>query len=232
MARGDGDVGVGGGGIDVDTTCTVFSGTFAACACLPLRLTWRKNFGTLACLLEHHTCDSPHAYMYGLSRWCACSFTDDAILESPKNYQVWNHRRFLVDKLGDGSQELRFTRQILGPESELPCKDSKNYHAWSHRCDCVGSRCHFGWSAPPHHVSGLFGLLRQWALARFNMWDRELGFVEELLEDDVRNNSAWNHRWFVIESTTGVSVAMPLRGRHGGVLRVCLHGPHGYQTPR
>lgn len=36
------------------------------------------------------------------------------------------------------------------------------------------------------------------------MWDKELEFVDKLLREDLRNNSAWNHRCFVITNTTGV----------------------------
>lgn len=52
-------------------------------------------------------------------------------------------------------------------------KDTKNYHVWSYR---------------------------QWAVGRFNLWDDadEMAFVEKLLQDDVRNNSAWNHRWYLV----------------------------------
>jgi protein farnesyltransferase/geranylgeranyltransferase type-1 subunit alpha len=52
-------------------------------------------------------------------------------------------------------------------------KDEKNYHVWSYR---------------------------QWLVDRFALWAdaNELRFVERLLHSDVRNNSAWNHRWFVI----------------------------------
>lgn len=68
--------------------------------------------------------------------------------ESPKNYQVWYHRRFLVDAIDGGAEaaatELKFTKAILA-------LDSKNYHAWSHR---------------------------QWVVKRFNAWDGELSFVE------------------------------------------------------
>ena len=51
-------------------------------------------------------------------------------------------------------------------------QDSKNYHVWSYR---------------------------QWLVKRFGLWDDEGEWrgVEELLESDVRNNSAWNHRWFL-----------------------------------
>lgn len=51
-------------------------------------------------------------------------------------------------------------------------KDSKNYHVWSYR---------------------------QWMVRRFNLWDQgEIEAVETLLREDVRNNSAWNHRWFLV----------------------------------
>lgn len=62
------------------------------------------------------------------ARACVCgrSYVDEAIGENPKNYQVWYHRRFLVNALDDGTAELPFTKAIL-------TMDSKNYHAWSHR---------------------------------------------------------------------------------------------------
>lgn len=50
-------------------------------------------------------------------------------------------------------------------------KDAKNYHVWSYR---------------------------QWLVRHFGLWDSELPLVEAFLRDDVRNNSAWNHRWFLI----------------------------------
>lgn len=37
---------------------------------------------------------------------------------------------------------------------------------------------------------------------RYSLYDNELAYVESLLEDDVRNNSAWNQRYFVISNTT------------------------------
>lgn len=46
--------------------------------------------------------------------------------ENPKNYQIWHHRRAVVEMIGDGCLELAFTAAAL---SEEP----KNYHAWSHR---------------------------------------------------------------------------------------------------
>jgi len=52
--------------------------------------------------------------------------------------------------------------------------DNKNYHAWAHR---------------------------QWVLEEFNLWDGELVFIDHMLASDLRNNSAWNQRFFVISKT-------------------------------
>lgn len=51
-------------------------------------------------------------------------------------------------------------------------QDPKNYHVWSYR---------------------------HWLVRHFRLWDdpRELGDVETLLAQDVRNNSAWNHRFML-----------------------------------
>lgn len=50
-------------------------------------------------------------------------------------------------------------------------QDAKNYHVWSYR---------------------------HWLVRHFSLWDSELPYIESLLLEDVRNNSAWNHRWFVV----------------------------------
>ena len=49
--------------------------------------------------------------------------------------------------------------------------DAKNYHAWAHR---------------------------QALVAAWDLWDEELAFAEAVLADDVRNNSAWNQRFFIL----------------------------------
>ncbi|KAF8974143.1 CAAX geranylgeranyltransferase alpha subunit [Entomortierella lignicola] len=58
--------------------------------------------------------------------------------------------------------------------AEALVEESKNYHAWSYR---------------------------QWVLAHFGhgpWWEEELSYVDELLKIDIRNNSAWNQRFFAI----------------------------------
>ena len=74
--------------------------------------------------------------------------------------------------LNEPSRELPFTTRALA-------HDSKNYHTWAYR---------------------------EWALSHFysneeqnaEVWSGELEFAKHLLVTDVRNNSAWNHRWFTV----------------------------------
>lgn len=88
-----------------------------------------------------------------------------------KTYQVWHHRRLLLTALNSvdaAARELVFLKTVINV-------DEKNYHTWSYR---------------------------QWILAHFNdesrLWAGERTYVEDLLEADVRNNSAWHHRFFVV----------------------------------
>jgi protein farnesyltransferase/geranylgeranyltransferase type-1 subunit alpha len=53
-------------------------------------------------------------------------FVTDVALENPKNYQIWHHRRCVVELLQDSSAELEFSAELIED-------DSKNYHAWSYR---------------------------------------------------------------------------------------------------
>ncbi len=96
---------------------------------------------------------------------------------SPKNYQLWNHRRKLAaycvecmgkDVSGVLATELEFTTACL----EV---DAKNYHAWGHR------------QAMLRAFAGSEDLVGEFA------------FVAGMLERDVMNNSAWSQRAFLME---------------------------------
>ncbi|ODM88360.1 Protein farnesyltransferase/geranylgeranyltransferase type-1 subunit alpha [Orchesella cincta] len=107
----------------------------------------------------------------------------------PKNYQPWQHEKALLSwAIGYqeevGLDQIQVTNaKILEPILERELKltermlgaDPKNYHAWQHR---------------------------QWVLGVFkgcfpSLAGEELAFVKTLLENDARNNSAWNQRYFV-----------------------------------
>ncbi len=88
--------------------------------------------------------------------------------ESPKNYQLWQHRQLVLQRLSApeiGEADLEETRDVLR-------EDAKNIHCWQYR---------------------------QWLIEFFHL-DRsgELQFVDVLLKEDVYNNSAWNHRAFLL----------------------------------
>lgn len=42
----------------------------------------------------------------------------------------------------------------------------------------------------------------QWVIKRYNLWNDEIAFIDGKLNEDFRNNSAWNHRFYVISNTT------------------------------
>lgn len=75
--------------------------------------------------------------------------------------------------------------QFLGRMFE---KDAKNYHVWSYR---------------------------QWLVRHFSLWDLELPYVEMLLQKDVLNNSAWNHRWFVVFARHSDPTVYPITNGEG-----------------
>jgi len=100
-------------------------------------------------------------------------FADAMAARMPKNYQVWNHRRKVVGALGGRWVD----EDLAGTEGLLASgDDAKNYHAWAHR---------------------------QALVSAFGRWDGELEVCDRLLAQDVRNNSAWSHRAFVMARHPG-----------------------------
>lgn len=104
---------------------------------------------------------------------------NEVSLNNLKNYQIWHHRRLVMDhyvptiqsspeKVADlAKSEQQFLEQILA-------EDTKNYHVWSYRQYMVPKL-------------GIFG-------------ESEIAAADELIDEDVRNNSAWSHRFFTVFS--------------------------------
>jgi protein farnesyltransferase/geranylgeranyltransferase type-1 subunit alpha len=69
------------------------------------------------------------------------------------------------------------TREVLAAEladlALVLLEEPKNIHGWQYR---------------------------QWLIRRFDAWDGELCFLNEMLKSDPYNNSAWNHRLFLLKS--------------------------------
>jgi len=130
----------------------------------------------------------------------ALQLTADVISLNAANYTVWYYRRMLLDSLKtDLYKELEFVTRI-GRENP------KNYQIWQHRkvvvekssesaaelaftsdmIDEDGGKNYHAWAH------------RQWVIETYGLWDKELEFVDGCLKLDLRNNSAWNQRYFVV----------------------------------
>ncbi|KAK9159508.1 hypothetical protein Syun_005849 [Stephania yunnanensis] len=127
--------------------------------------------------------------------------TAEAIKLNPGNYTVWHFRRLVLEELGtDLHDELDFVNSIAK-------SNSKNYQIWHHRrwvAERIGIEAAsleleftkeiFSLDAKNYHAWSH----RQWVLQALGGWENELDYCDELLEEDIFNNSAWNQRYFVV----------------------------------
>ncbi|KAJ3773518.1 hypothetical protein FB446DRAFT_732465 [Lentinula raphanica] len=128
--------------------------------------------------------------------------TEHIIRLNPAHYTAWQYRyETLIAIDADLEKELKLM-------DELAITHLKTYQVWHHRrllmlkirkpipelrfiakTFLVDAKNYHTWS------------YRQWLLAYFNdedLWAGELDFVEQLLYADIRNNSAWHHRFFTV----------------------------------
>ena len=56
-------------------------------------------------------------------------------------------------------------------------------------------------SDPVFQCPPLAGGHRQWVLKTYSVWEHEVDYIDSLLATDVRNNSAWNQRFYVLSHT-------------------------------
>jgi protein farnesyltransferase/geranylgeranyltransferase type-1 subunit alpha len=54
------------------------------------------------------------------------NWLDSIALENQKNYQIWHHRKVIIEKLNDPSHEKKVLNEIFADEP-------KNFHGWCHR---------------------------------------------------------------------------------------------------
>lgn len=133
---------------------------------------------------------------------------------------MWQHRRNIVEKLDDPSQELAFTENILK-------RDTKNYHAWQYRQWAIR---HFSlWS--PSELEYIQHLLEKdirnnsaWNQRYFYLahkladestdrdsirvaLDREVEFTLDKIAICVDNESAWNYLRALVNRLVELDVA-------------------------
>ncbi|PNS17765.1 hypothetical protein CAC42_3160 [Sphaceloma murrayae] len=133
-------------------------------------------------------------------------------LRHQKNYQIWHHRQHLVDRIGSPIGEIAFVNRMLKG-------DAKNYHVWSYRQWLVRR---FGlWDVEGENGRGDLddddedddeddeeGQGEGPSLAsradhggppaEIRTRTTELEETALYIAQDVRNNSAWNHRFFIV----------------------------------
>ncbi|KAG7995118.1 hypothetical protein I3843_01G091400 [Carya illinoinensis] len=131
----------------------------------------------------------------------ALRLTAEVIGLNAGNYTVWHFRRSILEALdADLNDELDYIENIAR-------SNSKNYQIWHHRrwvAEKLGTdsarkeleftKKIFSIDAKHYHAWSH----RQWVLLALGGWEDELGYCQQLLEEDIFNNSAWNQRFFVI----------------------------------
>lgn len=117
------------------------------------------------------------------------AFVRQHCIESPKSYQVWYHRRWVIAQLDYTADELEVVEREL-------ISDSKNMNLWEHRKYLVDLCCQNASYCTNNSCDGSAcvehdGIRRQ----RCSCWfGREMAFSVRMIELDFRNNSAWSFR--------------------------------------
>ncbi|CAG9832724.1 unnamed protein product [Diabrotica balteata] len=138
-------------------------------------------------------------------------YIEKVIFRQSKNYQVWHHRKLLVELLQDPTKEKQFTEAVL-------VKDAKNYHAWQHRQWVIKTFKLF--DGELDYVDDLINDdIRNnsaWN-QRYFVINNTTGFTEEVLEREIEytlqnirlvteNESAWNYlRGLLLHDKAGLS---------------------------
>jgi len=96
------------------------------------------------------------------------AFAEAQTTKNPKNYQVWNHARMVLERADAAGAFEGLRDRAFAHANAALMLDGKNIHAWSHRA---------------------------WLVERCDAWEEEMAFTEKMLAEDRMNNSAWNARF-------------------------------------
>jgi len=134
----------------------------------------------------------------------ALHLTTELIFINSSHYTLWQYRRCILEALG-------ITKEALGTELEFMREvnliNTKNYQLWNHRRFVM---THLGPSCIPCEIAFIDEVFRddakhyhawahrQWLVRTFAKWDGEMECTTRMIAEDVLNNSAWNHRFFVL----------------------------------
>ncbi|XP_076668379.1 farnesyl transferase alpha isoform X1 [Andrena cerasifolii] len=168
-----------------------------------------------------------------------------------KNYQVWHHRKVIVEWLQDASEELKFTEKIL-------TEDAKNYHAWQHRQWCIKTfnlydkeleyvehlldediRNNSAWNQR-------YFVINNTTKFEQDIIDREVDYALDKIAFVTGNESAWNYlRGILKQDANGLAQNEKVRRKckelyfYGCrtnhllacIIDICQEGPMGEESP-
>lgn len=110
----------------------------------------------------------------GLDLFAELDWCEEVALENEKNYQIWNYRQLVVSAILALPDAARFDPHRENPVMAVMLDlDPKNHHVWAYR---------------------------KWLVQQCDLFadPAEMHYVETHLARDVRNNSAWVHRHFLV----------------------------------
>ncbi|KAH8828545.1 rab-protein geranylgeranyltransferase [Flagelloscypha sp. PMI_526] len=115
----------------------------------------------------------------------AFKLTTTLLSSNPEFYTVWNYRRLILLHGFFSNLPAKEKKDMLDDDLDLTLavlkKYPKVYWIWNHRSWCL------------ENIPDEDDWLKR-------SWDRELGFVEKMLDADPRNFHAWSYRRLVLKS--------------------------------
>ncbi|XP_076639085.1 protein farnesyltransferase/geranylgeranyltransferase type-1 subunit alpha-like isoform X1 [Colletes latitarsis] len=133
------------------------------------------------------------------------------IKKFPKTFQIWHHRKVMVERLQDAGDELKCISNCLK-------SDAKNYHAWQYRQWCIKT---FNlYSKELDYVEHLLEMdvrnnsawnQRYFVISNTTKFeqsviDREIDFTLDKIMLVKRNESAWNYlRGILMQDSSGLA---------------------------
>ena len=127
-------------------------------------------------------------------------YLDAIALQLEKNFQVWHHRRCIMEMLKQGfDRELELLEEVFS-------SDSKNYHAWAYRLWLVERFELFvgemdwveDWLEDEVTNNSLWAYRRFLVVKTLKAWtrdvvDHEVQYTLKMLEKDPGNEAAWTY---------------------------------------
>jgi len=135
--------------------------------------------------------------------------TNECIKQNPANYTVWEYRRNNIINLNlDISKELEFTKKVMG-------NNPKNYQMWHHRASLIKTKEKITAADIQKEINVINHVLAN-DCKNYHAWqhrisllkdysetiniDNEVLYTKKLIDENYRNNSAWNYLHTIYEN--------------------------------